>query len=217
MRQLKSSTLLAILFALVVPTANAKPTSIKHSQNKHISIPVKFGAKLGVNNSLLNDVSRNDMQDRLLLRSRFDLYGEYKLNNTLGAQLSLMYLGQGQKEAQSRTYLDYILLAPSLRWYPGSGRQFCLFIGPQISYLINATEVEPPAAPQNLLQGPGSDNRRKVDAGLLFGLDYEFDINLILGLSWNVGFMSVTRGSNPPSTNLSTSLYLGYNFGPLVQ
>ena len=197
--------------------ADVKPVNeAEQPHSIHADTMLKFGVKAGSNAAVL--MRRGLLNDQNLWRTRFDLYGEYRLNNALGVQLSLLYLGQGEKlYIGTGNYLDYLLCSPSLRWYPGSDRQFCLFIGPQLSYLIAAREdSSSPNISKNLLQGPDGAQRRRVDAGLLFGLDYEFDIHLLLGLSWNVGFINLARNLNPPATNISSSLHLGYNFAPLL-
>ena len=218
MRKLKPSLLLGILLALAVTTAHARPARNRRgARNKHIHVPIKFGAKVGYCGAFLHSRTLRNIEDHILLRPRFDLYGEYELNDTLGVQLSLMYLGQGVKDPYAKLYLDYILCSPSLRWYPGSDRQLCLFLGPQLSYLMSAKEVQSSSNNSiNLLQDSDSEQRRRIDAGLLFGLDYEFDIKLLLGVSWNVGFISIVKNSNLSLTNFSGSWYLGYNFAPLL-
>jgi hypothetical protein len=134
------------------------------------------------------------------------------------------------QKVQVNTYLNYIMLSVVPRFYPGIDRQFCLFVGPSFSWLASAErqvsrfidgKKEGDTKKLDLLgdEWPKEAQPKRLDVGILLGLDYEFGTGIILGFEGNVGMKNTLKkqknDSNSYIKNLSVSITLGYNFAKL--
>jgi opacity protein-like surface antigen len=175
---------------------------------------------------------------------RFDLYGEYALTDSLGVDLTLMYTQKGAKYTNTISSTgstgstgpdfsyNYIALASSLRMYPGQDRQFCIFLGPYIGYLVSAKEQwyeddEAIGDPEDLLDESSPEDLRpnRFDFGAVFGIDYEFDSGVLLGgyCAGDLGFSNIRKEDKNISEkskqltaqNASLRAFIGYNFAKL--
>ena len=76
-------------------------------------------------------------------RPSLGLFGEYAFSDVVGGQVSLEYSGQGIKQGNSLQYsnidLHYIMFTVIPRFYMDADRQFCVFIGPRLSWLASAS------------------------------------------------------------------------------
>ncbi len=220
MRKLQSPLLLAVLLALAVNTAHARPTRKRNrrgTQHKRTDMPVKLGVKGGGGLSYLLGISPNaptgDRSKKLsspLFRPQVDLFGEHALSSPWGLQWGLAYLCQGgsyEVEQQGQRialafYSQYLLLSPSFRLYPGDDRQLCIFLGPQFSYMLSLRSAayvngNQQGNTENMLRNPNTRDRiRRFDLGVMLGLDYEFDFHLVIGSRGNFGFLSLFRNSS---------------------
>lgn len=225
---LLSSTVLTLLF---FTSAYGKKQEYRHSKPTQDTGQMKFGItpKLNIATISADDESMQKTIGHVVMPS-FDLFGEYALNDTVGVQLSLGYSGQGSAvggkggadKIKMDIYLHYIMLSAMPRFYPGSDRQFCLFVGPRISWLASAKR-------QRFVNGKKvgkeidflgdkvleKNKPKRVDWGVLFGLDYESDAGIILGVDWNIGITNILKDESNKLRTFSTGLTLGYNFAKL--
>jgi Outer membrane protein beta-barrel domain len=190
---------------------------------------IKFGTKGKLNfASVVSDAPLKRCES--LMRYSFDLFGEYALNNKVGLQLSLGYSGQGTGEKASlalkspkiETYLHYIMLSAVPRFYQGSDRQYCLFIGPSVSWLASARgqvfEGRTKAGEEIDLLGDEMSEEgkpKRINWGILFGLDYELDAGIIAGIDWHVGLTRLFEDEYVSTRTYSLGFTLGYNFAKL--
>lgn len=247
---MKNLLLLTIVMACSVVTAHGQGKTYKHSPSYQKSGEIKFGLKLGINNSWISyeDEVNSNSVNRLIFRQHAGAFGEYKFTDEVGLQLALLYSGQGVKKitmqasnslietkCKVKMPLDYIIVTTTLRLYPGAERQFCLFLGPYIGYLMSGviyTYVDGKKASEVNLKSKmayayvdGKKNQegqpvqvpelRNLDVGIVVGLDHEFPMGLILGLTCNVGLRNIFEEDK--SKNLVMQYGLGYNFAKLMQ
>ena len=150
------------------------------------------------------------------------LFGEYKLADWFGIRLSAVHSralvwGLVQKEGHKfewswgyfqefinriRSIKEPVILhllefPLAFRFYPGSDRQFCLFIAPEITFLLKASRKSR-ATGKKTPMDLSSPNKRKVYMSWMnFGFDYETESGFQLGTQ-GLGF------------------HLGYNFNKLL-
>lgn len=188
---------------------------------------VKFGLKLKLQGSDMIYQGK-DEGDTPLFRPSLDLFGEYELNDAVGLRLALGYSGQGNKTQVSgpkdkvAVYLNYVMLSAIPRFYLGSARQFSLFIGPRVGWLTSAKAQRFVSEKK---QGPEVDSLKKgapfkrINWGVIWGADYEFESGFILGTEGNLGLTSLFKGGEPEDRELifSGGVTLGYNFAKLIR
>lgn len=137
--------------------------------------------------------------------------GEYQFNKGFGLQTGLEYLEKGKswQENDLRTsyrfnYLEVPLLAKYTVGEKAGFKkdQFYVAAGPYISYLLAAKSHES----SNTVSI--SDQANKVDAGLRFGLGFEFPLaksNIIqLGLNYDMGLAEVYKSETGFQNKLAT-------------
>jgi hypothetical protein len=190
---------------------------------------IKFGCKLKFQNAgiFFIDTRSKKIKDKgkQISRPSFDLFGEYLPDSALGIRLSLGYSGQGgeekvllQRDHSLRIYLNYIMLSAILRCYPGSSRQFCLFGGYWGSWLTSAkcqnfVDGQEKGDAVDFLSGP----IKRTDHGVLFGLDYELDLGVVVGVYYNLARQRFDDESRSIGySNYSLGYTLGYNFAKLL-
>lgn len=205
---MKKLLLLIIATTLSVATVQGQPRS--KSRAGSTSDEFKFG-----------------LQIRTILFKKAGIYGEYKLNEQLGLQASLVRFGDyyhliGLKDTTySGAYVEpkYISMPLTLRIYPGEGRQFCLFGGVQASYLYGGemhlfsrtsqigqqTEISIAEAENLNLQV------NKWGFHIVTGFDYEYKCGFILGAESTRGLLTVLDCEKSAS-NWTLQLVLGWNF-----
>ena len=119
-----SFLLLALGNGVYAKAPNYKMSAGKSSSNNPQEI--KFGPQFGI-----------------AFSKKAGLFGEYKLNETLGVQASIIYFSNfyflGDAEIVDGGFLITKVASISmpivLRAYPGSDRQFCWFSGIQLGYI----------------------------------------------------------------------------------
>lgn len=217
--------LLASLLSTNVYGATEAP---EHSRSTQDTEQMKLGIKFKLHTASFLADELEYIRCESITRYSFDVFREYALNKAVGLQLSLGYSGQGVKfpevwpRKRSEHYLHYVMLSVVPRFYQGSERQLCLFIGSRVSWLASA-RAQLFGGRTNLgeevdLLGdkvPEAMKYKRVDWGVLFGLDYEFDAGLILGFDCNVGITNIFEDESKNFSNVSAGCTLGYNFTKL--
>lgn len=230
--------LLSITYVLLlsVATVHATPTE-KHND-------VKFGAKLRPHYTGMvfkTETAPAYDIELTLFRPSLCLYGEYAFSDTIGVQLSLEYSWQGWERKKLHdtneyntnelfdgswvTYLQYIMLTAVPRVYMNENRQFCLFIGPWLGWLVTANTQyylangEKSGKAQDHLRKdiPKVSQFKRVNAGIMLGIDYEFDNGILLGSENNIGLSRIWKSKDSSVVyTCSTGFTLGYNFAKLL-
>lgn len=189
---------------------------------------IKFGPHGGIN----------------ILSSSWGIFGEYKPNESLGLQTAILYskniytllstaVSNGEAAIVETSYISLPLI---LRAYPGSDRQFCLFMGAKIGYVLRGNfifesnivikekEKDIVKLAEDIKNGitislKDINEQNKVNRfllGITLGLDYEFKFGLILGLNFTKELIDVIE-SKYSSLNWSLQPTLGFNFGKYFQ
>jgi hypothetical protein len=200
-------------------------TSYKDNKTQQI----KFGPQLGLATA----------------SGRLGLFGEYKLNESLGLQTGLAYFSNGYllistELSDSRsaiTILNCISAPVILRMYPGNDRQFCWFGGIQLGYVVKGkflflpkddSEESIAKLVEDLIDKKGEnfntslgeidkqDKVQKFQFGITAGFDYEFRFGLILGLSYTKELINIIK-SEDSLGNWASQFTLGYNFGKFLK
>jgi len=226
MKKILLSTVFALLF---VANVHGKPPAYGGMTDTNTTSETKkFGVKFKPHFSRF--IWKNDVAKNILLRPSFDVFGEYSLSDGVGLQLSLGYSGQGQgmeigeldgEKIELREFFNYVMLSVMPRFYPGSDRQFCFFIGPRVGWLASAKAlvlIDGKKKEEGNLLGEGQELFKRFDGGILLGLDYEFDAGILLGGDCNIGITNLLKkeSENNSVRTFSGGITLGYNFAKLL-
>ncbi|XWN35043.1 MAG: outer membrane beta-barrel protein [Roseivirga sp.] len=184
-----------------------------------------------------SDEFKLGLQTQAIFFHKTGIYGEYKLNEQLGLQASLLYFWDFYllSDLKNTTYAvasvlpQYISIPLILRIYPGEGRQFCLFGGIQASYLYGGKMLlmDRPSDPFGLLTGRGPREQQteisiaeaenlnlqvnKWGFHIVTGFDYEYKCGFILGAEYTKG-LSTALDCEESFLNWTLQLALGWNF-----
>jgi len=231
MKKILLSTVFALLF---VANVHANPPAYgRMTGTNTTSETKKFGVKFEPHSSYL--ISKNDENSikNNLGRLSFDVFGEYSLSDRVGLQLSLGYSGQGAAlkvklgriRFENKTLLNGVMLSVMSRFYPGIDRQFCFFIGPRFIWWTSGKMLGFVDGKKSPLLVDGKEVEeldmlrvyKRVDAGIILGLDYEFDAGILLGLNSNVGIKNLEKEDlgDYGCKTFSAGIILGYNFAKL--
>lgn len=178
-----------------------------------------------------------------ILSNSAGIFAEYKPNESLGLQTAILYfkniytlfstaVSNGEAAIVETNYISLPLI---LRAYPGSDRQFCLFMGAKIGYvlrgnfifgsdigiknkdMIELTEDTKNDSTSISLKDINEQNKiNRFMLGITLGLDYEFKFGLIMGLNFTKELIDVIE-SKDSSLNWSLQPTLGFNFGKYFQ
>ena len=107
-----------------VATGHAKPSNAEHTSSAE---EVKFGLHL-----------------RPSWHAKVGAFVEYKIHEAFGLQAGLLYFGdaylmkalEGTADSCAGVLPRYVAMPLILRIYPGEDRQFCIFTGWQLNYLV---------------------------------------------------------------------------------
>jgi Outer membrane protein beta-barrel domain len=219
-----------LLASLCATNVYGATGSYEPSSNTQDTRQIKFGTKCKLHSASFVSDEPQHAQFQFITRYSFDLFGEYAFNTVVGLQLSLGYSGQGMKKTSSlarkspkiETYFHYIMLSAIPRFYQGSDQQFCLFIGPRVSWLASARvqlfEGRTKVGGEVDVLGdkvPEEHKPKRVDWGILCGLDYESDAGIIVGLDCNIGITNLFEDESTLIRIMSLGVTLGYNFAKL--
>ena len=232
---MKKLFLSSALFACLLTAA---PVAYVHAGNTEDTAALNFGVCGGLNRARIKtEVTRvEEMSMEFLLPKIFGLHGgiwgEYALDNTVGIRLALSYdrkggnfiMMMGSDNKKSIIKLNYLVLSPTLRIYPGSSRAFGIFVGPYIGYLHTASlqEVNDEEQTIDLLSdAPEKEQPKRIDAGITFGLECEHSSGIILGYSMHAVLKPWMKDEDDQGDTLNTyntvqQIYLGYNFAKLL-
>ena len=104
-------------------------------------------------------------------------------------------------------YVDASFL---VRLYVADG--FNLFLGPQLSYLVNA-EYDVDVDGTTVIEGIDiTDDLSELDAAAILGLGYEFENGFNINLGGELGFLTVDGFDQLSTFNRTIRLSLGYSF-----
>jgi hypothetical protein len=180
-------------------------------------------------------------------------YFEYQLKENLGIQTGLKlhhssYLLQlkektaqeGKKNLYHPIDTKYVMLPILARWYPGKDRQFCLFGGIQLGYLIGADlytkTINSPASFLDAKPDELQDTLNKVheifkngskkvlseitetnklNLAMVYGFDYEFGFGLNLGII-NSKVLTPIAKNTKDLNQIDVSVKIGYNIAKLL-
>lgn len=188
---------------------------------------LKFGAKLKVHG--MNFLTKSQTNDMFLVRPipSWGFFGEYGIIDIIGLQASLEYSAQGNKLYHNRDNrekksledknlnINYCMLTMICRFYLEEERKLCIFIGPRLSYLISANEVN--YCNGEKTESKGKKTLRRFDWGMLLGLDYELENGILFGFDTNLGLSEITKKESSHSERtFSFGFTGGYNFAKLL-
>lgn len=225
---MKHHLLTTLLLVSCMVTAQAKTAYRSARTTQKNMTTTKFGTKLGPTSYFIShkNYDKNKIQDYIVTRLHANIFGEYQISEQLGTQLNLAYTQKGNKE-QAETFdlseikiqTNYLLVATTLRYYPGSDKQFCLHGGSYAAYLIAAELIATigDTKTQKIDLKQPKYKLNNLDFGLVIGLDYEFDMGLIVGLDYQIGLRNVADREGLKNKNRGTEFNVGYNFAKLMQ
>jgi hypothetical protein len=242
---------LAMFALLSVPYVHGAPIKQEdHTKDvPKLASKIKFGIGVGLGTSVMipydaekqqKDISKVDSSIGRKICFPLEGYGEY-LFDSIGLRLSLKYASKGgngkyQSEGdyvvkEGIIALNYFMIAPTLRWYPGKAKQFCIFIGPLLGHLSSAKcklkQDGKKSLNIDLLKVRRSQNvkLRRWDWGLTIGWDYELTNGFVWGaiFNWDLSLREIFKykesykGEKHNFLNVySQLLYVGYNFAKLL-
>ena len=224
------STVLALLFVANVhgkPPAYERMTDTSTSDSENI----KFGIHL----------------HSIILGHKLGGFVEYKIHEAVGLQTGLLYFNDsyimegvegsvGENARVSPAHFSVPLIA---RFYPGEGRQFCMFAGLQVNYLLGGSlmylgkdkegeEIKSMLSPLSKESSSNSKNKYKIKdksahgvtisnwgSHLLVGFDYESLGGFQIGLEYGLGLSSLAK-CEETMFNWTLKPTLGYNFAKLL-
>ena len=172
------------------------------------------------------------LETKSVFRPSLGLFGEYGLNDIVGLQIALEYAGQGgggyEKSGPGAILkLDYLMLSAVPRFYPVENSTLCIFVGLRVSWLAAAKwqkylDGKKDGKEVDLLKEDTKEEEEKlkrIDLGMPFGLDYEFDNGLLLGFDANMGLTKIFKDAEKSFSKTYVSSYgltVGYNLAKLL-
>ncbi|MCG8340312.1 MAG: PorT family protein [Cytophagales bacterium] len=149
-------------------------------------------------------------------------YGTYMLNDAIGLQLEILYSQQGEKRSTLTSTItdkvNYINIPLLYKYHFPQG--FRIYVGPQVSFLVNAkTKIEPNAGSSgvNINRSNTTEDYKKIDVGLVVGIEHMFKAGLTINARYNVGVMGIYRRMSGEPSHRVFQLSVGYNLAKLVK
>jgi hypothetical protein len=233
------SVLVALLF---VTNVYGVPEGYDYAEDTpKLSDKVKFGVGLGRG---IAQGSPIVVGSKVHLYSFIDFFGEYKINDEIGVRLSVQRtFSKGQEEVEDIVVdvdMTCLKIAPTLRVYMGTDKQFCLFFSPQVGYLSSAKmkyldhdrkeKVLDFFVAEDLEKAIGQKGYKvnRWGKGIKFGWDYECKNGLVLGgiftSEWQLANPNAEDKKNKsgdksidiPFLHGQQMFYIGYNFAKLL-
>ena len=169
---------------------------------------VNVGAKTGANFATINSDNFDSFDNRTAFH--VGLVAEFGISETFSFQPELLYSSQGSDYSDpgfdGTIKLDYLNVPLMAKFYVGEG--FSLEVGPQVGFLLSATD-----------EGDGYDIDMKdyvkgIDFGVNVGVGYKLDGGLNFGARYNLGLTDVNDGYEEGGTykNGVIQAYVGYFF-----
>lgn len=150
------------------------------------------------------------------------IYGVYMFNNAIGLQLEMFYSEQGEiRNTRLNTITDktsHINIPLLYKYHFPYG--FRIYVGPQVSFLVNATEkIEPNTKDHGVTSNNNTADYSRTDLGLVVGMEHAFNTGLTISARYNVGGVGITYMYKKMVSKLShrvLQLSVGYNFAKQV-
>ncbi len=178
---------------------------------------LKFGFQLGTDIRLIWARYKRGRYGGLFLAKLpgglFDIFGEYRTESRrwgIRANLGIRFGSIKARALKTKKILYFNALIP-LKYYPGSGRQFCFLLGPEMYFILLSLDVK-------------SKNTKELystNINCALGIEYQLKIGLFFGHYWSISIADFTekprRKLKGYSDNIIvSSTYIGYDFAPLL-
>ena len=232
----KSFILGVIIAATTVANVNASPAErASLGDSKITQRRWKFGPQFGI----------------ALWSSKKGIFFERKLNKKLGIKSGLFYDSRtlcmlevnGEKDNNVIARAKHISIPIIMRFYPGQGRQFCMFFGlrgrfiaggkavylkglddemAKLQVKANQESLRKIAKALNQRSVALNDTRKhsskvnKVASDIALGLNYEFKFGLILGLEMDYSLTKL-MACKISTLDWAFQIDLGYNIAKLIK
>jgi len=230
MKKILLSTVFALLF---VANVHGKPPA--------------YGRMTGTSTSDLEKIKFGVHLYSILFGHKVGAFVEYKIREAVGLQTGLLYFNdfygmqglEGNSDKKVIVNPGHLSVPLIARFYPGEGRQFCMFAGLQINYLVGgdliyADEdkkgkvIESILLPFSKDSSSGSKKKYKIKdtsahgltisnwgSHALVGFDYESLGGFQLGLECGFGLSNLAK-CKETLLNWTFKPTLGYNFAKLL-
>lgn len=218
------STLLALLFVTNVHGEAQKYEHMAENSASNLE-KIKFGVHL----------------HSIISGHKLGAFAEYKIHEAFGLQTGLLIFGdffhmiglEGKSDNKAFVRIRHVSCPLIARFYPGEGRQFCMFAGLQVNYLWKGSLVLSDEDIENdliaflkLLFPDSMDNHKVKDTSahklkisnwgshFVMGFDYETLGGFQFGLEYGQGLSSLAK-CEETVFNWTLKPTLGYNLAKL--
>ncbi len=164
---------------------------------------VKFGVKLGMNVSSVNESGPNSLDSKTGFL--IGVTSEVKLTDKFSLQPELLFSQQGSRANDPDGFtldLNYITLPVMVKYYVVDG--FSVEAGPQFSFLVR----------DEILDGGSVTDvtAESFDLAANLGLGYQFKSGLFFQTRYNLGLIDTNISENFNNKNAVFQMSLGYQF-----
>ncbi len=168
---------------------------------------IKFGAKIGINNS---NVSSSYAGYSSIMGLQIGGYASYNISDKFVLQPELLYSMQGASSPLAKLTLNYLNIPVMGKYYIAD--KFNLEAGPQIGFLLSTDTAATPS--QYSTSTPPSKN--SVDFGINFGAGYDVNDKISIGLRYTKGLSNIYNnwvlgGQTIAMYNTNIGISLTYN------
>jgi hypothetical protein len=143
---------------------------------------IKFGAKIGINNST---VSSSYASYSSTIGLQIGGYASYNFSDKFVLQPELLYSMQGASSPLAKLTLNYLNIPVMGKYYVAD--KFNLEAGPQIGFLLSTDTVATPS--QYSSSTPPS--KSTVDFGINFGAGYDINDKISIDLRYTKGLSNI--------------------------
>ena len=223
------STLLALLFVTNVHGEAQKYEHMAENSASNLE-KIKFGVHL----------------HSIISGHKLGAFAEYKIHEAFGLQTGLLIFGdffhmiglEGKSDNKAFVRIRHVSCPLIARFYPGEGRQFCMFAGLQVNYLWGGSltllgedtkdgAAESKLSPFSRKSSSNSEGKHAIKdtsahklkisnwgSHFVMGFDYETLGGFQFGLEYGRGLSSVAECKGTV-LNLTLKPTLGYNLAKL--
>jgi opacity protein-like surface antigen len=177
---------------------------------------VKFGAKVGLNSSVLTG-DAEDFDSKIGFN--VGAFAEIGVSDKLIFQPELLFSTQGAKSGESGFNVtikaDYLNIPLMLKY--GVTDKLFLEFGPQLGFLLSAkSKIEATYSGETISEEEDiKDSFKSIDFGLNFGASFDVAENIMIGARYNLGLSNIIDeedSGDDKVQNAVFSLSLGYRF-----
>jgi hypothetical protein len=181
---------LLIAFVAIISTA----TVFGQKNEKKFTYGVRAGVNFSTYFASYKNYFGSDVDEAadLLTRLNAGVFTNISFGEGFSLQPELEYSGMGGKENKVKSTFDYLSLPVLVKYSFGRSRNFGVYTGPYVSYLLSARAKVDSGASTSI-----TSNMHKVDFGNITGLEYQFGgSGLILSVRARIGALNILKGTD---------------------